>query len=124
MKQADSLYEASVLGKCLNWCEHLNINEFDTRLFSKMLDLQPTLTPEECIVIKLDLPDSFLVVTEDEAVISPVIERKGKKPVWSFSPESEAFCSVNIYNRKDISVIPLKGVAIDDINQNRTRAHL
>ena len=103
--QANSVHEASNIGKCLKLCESLGINEFSYRALAKLVDLRPSLGSNECMLARVSNPESFVVVSQEGSYLAPLVEIEDKV-IWAFEEEADYYTeNPTIMNNKDIFVL-------------------
>jgi len=107
-RKARSLSEAGKIGKCLELCNSLDIKDFEFIGLSKLLDLRPALGDSECLVIKLRDPEYFLVVSKQEAVLSPLLAVEGTV-LWAFEDEASKFLDApEILSRSEVNILNIR----------------
>lgn len=90
IQQAATVQEAGRIGRCLSFCEKLEIEEFDFNSLAKSLDLQTTLGTTECLVTWVPSPEGFVVLSQDQSFLSPMIEIE-ERLIWSFDKEAKDY---------------------------------
>jgi hypothetical protein len=119
--KAKSLSEAGRLGKCLALCESLDILDFDFTCLARVVDLRPALTSSECLIMKLKDPNYFLVVSRNEALLSPLLELD-QQIIWAYAPAADTYGKVPvIVPRSEVGLIPTR--AEQDVLIQNTRAY-
>jgi hypothetical protein len=79
--------DAGRIGKCLDLCASLGINEFSFKALSKVIDMRSALGTDECMLTRIENPESFLVVRRSGSYMSPLIEI-GDDLLWAFEKEA------------------------------------
>jgi hypothetical protein len=80
---AKTAHEAAAMGRCLDLCDSLQIEEFSYKSLAKIVDLRPALGKKECFLTKVNDPESFLVVRRDSSCLSPLVEIDNEL-IWAF----------------------------------------
>ena len=107
-RKASSLSEAGKIGRCLELCNSLDIKDFEFTGLSKLIDLRPALGESECLVIKLRDPEYFLVVSRQEAVLSPLLAIEDSV-LWAFEDEASKFLSApEILPRSEVNILNIR----------------
>ena len=107
-RKARSLSEAGKIGRCLELCNSLDIKDFEFTGLSKLIDLRPALGESECLVIKLRDPEYFLVVSRQEAVLSPLLAIEDSV-LWAFEDEASKFLSApEILPRSEVNILNIR----------------
>ena len=100
--------EAGRVGRCLELCDSLDINDFEFIGLAKLVDLRPALGESECLVIKLRDPEYFLVVSKREAVLSPLLDL-GDDILWAFEEGASKYATnPEIMDKSDISLLNIR----------------
>lgn len=105
--QASTVREASLLSKCLKFCEELDLNKFDADRLSRILDLRPALASNECMLLHVQEPGAFVVVKKDVSYMSPLLGI-GDKLIWAFNSEAPNYVPEEILETSEISILPTK----------------
>ena len=88
--QASSVQDASRIGKCLELCESLGINEFSFKGLSRVIDMRNALGSTECMLTRVANPESFLVVKREGSFMSPLIEIDNDL-LWAFEDRADKY---------------------------------
>ena len=85
--QASTVQDASRMGKCLELCDSLGINEFSFKALSRVVDMRSALGADECMITRVSNPESFLVVRRKGSYMSPLVEIEDTL-LWAFEEEA------------------------------------
>jgi hypothetical protein len=119
-RKASSLSEAGRIGRCLELCNSLDIKDFEFTGLARLIDLRPALGEGECLVIKLRDPEYFLVVSKQEAVLSPLLNL-GDDILWAFEEEASLYADKpKILDRSDISILNIRAERNDYSTNKRS----
>lgn len=88
--QASSVQEAGHIGKCLELCDSLGINEFSFKGLSRVIDMRPALGSDECMLTRVANPENFLVVKRSGSYMSPLIEIDNQL-LWAFEAGADKY---------------------------------
>ena len=88
--QASTVQDASRMGKCLELCDSLGINEFRFKAISRIVDMRSALGADECMVTRVISPESFLVVRRTGSFMSPLL-RIEDDLLWAFEEEASQY---------------------------------
>lgn len=88
--QAKSVHEASKIGKCLQFCESLGINEFSFEALAHVIDMRPSLGADECMLTRVTEPESFVIVRREGSYMSPLIEIE-EELLWAFDDSADQY---------------------------------
>ena len=118
--KARSLSEAGRVGRCIELCDALGIKDFEYSGLAKLVDLRPALGAGECLVIKLRDPEYFLVVSKQEAVLSPLLNL-GDDILWAFEDRASKYSGKpEIMYRSEVSVLNIRAERDDHSNNQRS----
>ncbi len=84
------MHDASRIGKCLEFCDSLGINEFSFKGLSWVIDMRSALSSSECMLARVTNPESFLVVRRTGSYMSPLVEIEDQL-LWAFEPEADRY---------------------------------
>lgn len=88
--QASSVQEAGKIGKCLEFCDSLGINEFSFEGLNRVIDMRAALGSSECMLTRIINPECFLVVKRKGSYMSPLVEIEDQL-LWAFQDEAEQY---------------------------------
>ena len=84
------MQEASRIGKCLELCDSLGINEFSFKGLSRVIDMRAALGSDECMLTRVANPENFLVVKRSGSYMSPLIEIDNQL-LWAFEAGADKY---------------------------------
>jgi len=82
--------DASRIGKCLELCDSLGINEFSFKGLSRVIDMRAALGSNECMLARISNPENFLVVKRKGSYMSPLIEIDDQL-LWAYESEADKY---------------------------------
>jgi len=88
--QANTVQDASRIGKCLELCDSLGINEFSFKGLSRVIDMRAALGSNECMLARISNPENFLVVKRKGSYMSPLIEIDDQL-LWAYESEADKY---------------------------------
>jgi len=88
--KANTVQDASRIGKCLELCDSLGINEFSFKGLSRVIDMRAALGSNECMLTRVANPENFLVVKRDGSFMSPLIEIDDQL-LWAFEADADRY---------------------------------
>lgn len=88
--KANTVQDASRIGKCLELCDSLGINEFSFKGLSRVIDMRAALGSNECMLTRVANPENFLVVKRDGSFMSPLIEIDDQL-LWAFEADADQY---------------------------------
>ena len=88
--KANTVQDASRIGKCLELCDSLGINEFSFKGLSRVIDMRAALGSNECMLTRVANPENFLVVKRDGSFMSPLIEIDDQL-LWAFDAAADRY---------------------------------
>ena len=105
---ANSVQEASRIGKCLKLCELLGIEEFDYTGLAEAVDLRASLDLSECLITHTAKPQNFVILKRDKSYMSPMVEIEGEV-IWAFDKKAESYASKpKILLGEEVFMLPYK----------------
>lgn len=84
------MHEASKLSKCLRFCESLGIDEFSVKGLTHVIDMRPSLGSNECMLTRVNSPESFIIVRREASFMSPLIEIEDEL-LWAFDDAADQY---------------------------------
>jgi len=88
--QANTVQDASRIGKYLELCDSLGINEFSFKGLSRVIDMRAALGSNECMLARISNPENFLVVKRKGSYMSPLIEIDDQL-LWAYESEADKY---------------------------------
>lgn len=88
--KANTVQDASRIGKCLELCDSLGINEFSFKGLSRVIDMRAALGSNECMLTRVANPENFLVVKRDGSYMSPLVEIDDQL-LWAFEADADQY---------------------------------
>ncbi len=88
--KANTVQDASRIGKCLELCNSLGINEFSFKGLSRVIDMRAALGSNECMLTRVANPENFLVVKRDGSFMSPLVEIDDQL-LWAFEAAADQY---------------------------------
>ena len=93
--QANTVQDASRIGKCLELCDSLGIYEFSFKGLSRVIDMRAALGSNECMLTRVANPENFLVVKRYGCFMSPLVEIDDQL-LWAFEADADQYTELSL----------------------------